>query len=61
MVSCLGGDGGRTPPRELKEINKDEISDALKRIIGGPEKKNVILFDEKKMLVAYHGKFSCIS
>ena len=46
---------------ELKEISKDEISDALERIIVGPEKKNVVVFDEKKKLVAYHGKFSCIS
>ncbi|KAG4146828.1 hypothetical protein ERO13_D05G183400v2 [Gossypium hirsutum] len=29
--------------RDLKEISKDEISDALERIIAGPEKKNVVV------------------
>ena len=43
--------------RELKEISKDEISDALERIIAGPEKKNAVVSDEKKKLVAYHGKY----
>ena len=42
--------------RDLKEISKDEISDALERIIAGPEKKNAVVSDEKKKLVAYHGK-----
>lgn len=42
--------------RNLKEISKDEISDALERIIAGPEKKNAVVSDEKKRLVAYHGK-----
>lgn len=41
--------------RDLKEISKDEISDALERIIAGPEKKNAVVSDEKKRLVAYHG------
>jgi AAA+ lid domain len=41
--------------RELKEISKDEISDALERIIAGPEKKNAVVSEEKKKLVAYHG------
>ncbi|KAH7669145.1 Peptidase FtsH protein [Dioscorea alata] len=40
--------------RNLKEISKDEISDALERIIAGPEKKNAVVSDEKKRLVAYH-------
>ncbi|XP_047324197.1 ATP-dependent zinc metalloprotease FTSH, chloroplastic-like [Impatiens glandulifera] len=40
--------------RELKEISKDEISDALERIIAGPEKKNAVVSEEKKKLVAYH-------
>lgn len=43
--------------RELKEISKDEISDALERIIAGPEKKNAVVSEEKKKLVAYHGMF----
>ena len=41
--------------RDLKEISKDEISDALERIIAGPEKKNAVVPEEKR-LVAYHGK-----
>lgn len=41
--------------RDLKEISKDEIADALERIIAGPEKKNAVVSDEKKKLVAYHG------
>jgi cell division protease FtsH len=40
--------------RELKEISKDEIADALERIIAGPEKKNAVVSDEKRKLVAYH-------
>ncbi|TVU12533.1 hypothetical protein EJB05_46184, partial [Eragrostis curvula] len=40
------------PRRDLKEISKDEISDALERIIAGPEKKNAVVSEEK--LVAYH-------
>nr|KJB14314.1 hypothetical protein B456_002G118800 [Gossypium raimondii] len=46
--------------RDLKEISKDEISDALERIIAGPEKKNAVVSDEKKKLVAYHAKISII-
>ncbi|KAL8150047.1 hypothetical protein AgCh_006888 [Apium graveolens] len=41
--------------RELKEISKDEIADALERIIAGPEKKNAVVSEDKKKLVAYHG------
>ncbi|XP_008812082.2 ATP-dependent zinc metalloprotease FTSH 1, chloroplastic-like [Phoenix dactylifera] len=40
--------------RDLKEISKDEISDALERIIAGPEKKNAVVSEEKRKLVAYH-------
>ncbi|OIV96295.1 hypothetical protein TanjilG_09722 [Lupinus angustifolius] len=40
--------------RDFKEISKDEISDALERIIAGPEKKNAVVSDDKKKLVAYH-------
>ncbi|RZC45697.1 hypothetical protein C5167_038645 [Papaver somniferum] len=40
--------------RDLKEISKDEISDALERIIAGPEKKNAVVSEDKKKLVAYH-------
>eukprot|EP00270_Netrium_digitus_P008023 TRINITY_DN2372_c0_g1_i1.p1 TRINITY_DN2372_c0_g1~~TRINITY_DN2372_c0_g1_i1.p1 ORF type:complete len:727 (+),score=233.33 TRINITY_DN2372_c0_g1_i1:78-2258(+) len=40
--------------RDLKEISKDEIADALERIIAGPEKKNAVVTEEKRRLVAYH-------
>ena len=42
--------------RDLKEISKDEIADALERIIAGPEKKNAVVSEERRKLVAYHGK-----
>lgn len=45
--------------RELKEISKDEIADALERIVAGPEKKNAVVSEEKRKLVAYHGIESC--
>lgn len=40
--------------RNLKEISKDEIADALERIIAGPEKKGAVMSEKKKELVAYH-------
>lgn len=40
--------------RELKEISKDEIADALERIIAGPEKKGAVMTEKKKKIVAYH-------
>ena len=40
--------------RNLKEISKDEIADALERIIAGPEKKGAVMSDKKRKLVAYH-------
>jgi len=40
--------------RNLKEISKDEIADALERIIAGPEKKGAVMSEKKRRLVAYH-------
>jgi cell division protease FtsH len=40
--------------RDLKEISKEEIADALERIIAGPEKKGAVMSEQKKKLVAYH-------
>ncbi|WIA30461.1 hypothetical protein OEZ86_000545 [Tetradesmus obliquus] len=40
--------------RSLKEISKEEIADALERIIAGPEKKGAVMSDKKRKLVAYH-------
>lgn len=42
--------------RNLKEISMDEISDALERIIAGPEKTGAMVSAEKRKLVAYHGE-----
>lgn len=40
--------------RDLKEISKEEVADALERIVAGPEKKGAVMSDHKKKLVAYH-------
>ena len=40
--------------RNLKEISKEEISDALERLIAGPEKKGAVVAEKKRKLVAYH-------
>jgi len=40
--------------RNLKEISKEEVADALERIIAGPEKKGAVMTEQKKKLVAYH-------
>ncbi len=40
--------------RNLKEISKEEIADALERIIAGPEKKGAVMSEKKRKLVAYH-------
>ncbi len=40
--------------RELKEVSKEEIADALERIVAGPEKKGAVMTEQKKRLVAYH-------
>ena len=40
--------------RNLKEISKEEISDALERLIAGPEKKGAVMAEKKRKLVAYH-------
>lgn len=40
--------------RSLQEISKEEIADALERIIAGPEKKGAVMTDKKRRLVAYH-------
>eukprot|EP00191_Tetraselmis_sp_GSL018_P016922 CAMPEP_0177592656 /NCGR_PEP_ID=MMETSP0419_2-20121207/8681_1 /TAXON_ID=582737 /ORGANISM="Tetraselmis sp., Strain GSL018" /LENGTH=705 /DNA_ID=CAMNT_0019083547 /DNA_START=94 /DNA_END=2211 /DNA_ORIENTATION=+ len=40
--------------RNLKEISKEEVADALERIIAGPEKNGAVMSEAKKKLVAYH-------
>ena len=46
--------------RNLQEISKEEISDALEKIIAGPEKKGAVVSDAKKKLVAYHEASSAL-
>ncbi len=40
--------------RELTEVSNDEISDAIERVMAGPEKKDRVMSDKRKRLVAYH-------
>ena len=40
--------------RELTEVSNDEISDAIERVMAGPEKKDRVMSERRKQLVAYH-------
>jgi cell division protease FtsH len=40
--------------RNLTEISMDEINDAIDRVLAGPEKKNRVMSEKRKQLVAYH-------
>ncbi len=40
--------------RNLSEISMDEINDAIDRVLAGPEKKDRVMSDKRKQLVAYH-------
>lgn len=40
--------------RQLTEVSNDEISDAIERIMVGPEKKDGVMSERRKRLVAYH-------
>ncbi len=40
--------------RELSEVSNDEISDAIERVMAGPEKKDRVMSEKRKRLVAYH-------
>ncbi|MEC4818349.1 MAG: ATP-dependent zinc metalloprotease FtsH3 [Scytonema sp. PMC 1069.18] len=40
--------------RNLTEISMDEINDAIDRVLAGPEKKDRVMSDKRKTLVAYH-------
>ncbi|HEY9689755.1 MAG TPA: ATP-dependent zinc metalloprotease FtsH3 [Coleofasciculaceae cyanobacterium] len=40
--------------RSLTEISMDEINDAIDRILAGPEKKDRVMSEKRKTLVAYH-------
>jgi cell division protease FtsH len=40
--------------RSLTEISMDEINDAVDRVLAGPEKKDRLMREKRKLLVAYH-------
>jgi cell division protease FtsH len=40
--------------RELVEISMDEVNDAIERVMAGPEKKDRVMSEKRKRLVAYH-------
>jgi cell division protease FtsH len=40
--------------RKLQEISMDEINDAIDRIIAGPEKKDRVMSEKRKSIIAYH-------
>ena len=40
--------------RNLTEISMDEVNDAIDRVLAGPEKKNRVMSQKRKELVAYH-------
>lgn len=40
--------------RNLTEISMDEINDAIDRVLAGPEKKDRVMSEKRKRIVAYH-------
>ncbi len=40
--------------RNLTEISMDEINDAIDRVLAGPEKKDRVMSEKRKTLVAFH-------
>ena len=40
--------------RSLAEISMDEVNDAIDRVLAGPEKKDRVMSEKRKTLVAYH-------
>jgi cell division protease FtsH len=40
--------------RELSEVSNEEIGAAIERIMVGPEKKDTVISEKRKRLVAYH-------
>ncbi len=43
-----------TARRNLTEISIDEVNDAIDRVLAGPEKKDRVMSEKRKTLVAYH-------
>ena len=40
--------------RQLTEIAMDEVNDAIERVMAGPEKKDRVMSEKRKRLVAFH-------
>ncbi|HEY9821019.1 MAG TPA: ATP-dependent zinc metalloprotease FtsH3 [Candidatus Sericytochromatia bacterium] len=40
--------------RNFTEISMDEVNDAIDRVLAGPEKKDRVMSEKRKTLVAYH-------
>jgi len=40
--------------KDLDKVSNDEVGDAIERVMSGPEKKERVISDKKKELVAYH-------
>ncbi len=40
--------------RELETVSNNEVGDAIERVMAGPEKKDRVISEKKKELVAYH-------
>ena len=40
--------------RQLSEVAMDEVNDAIERVMAGPEKKDRVMSEKRKRLVAYH-------
>ena len=40
--------------RNLTEISMDEVNDSIDRVLAGPEKKDRVMSERRKELVAYH-------
>ena len=40
--------------RQLSEVSMDEVNDAIERVMAGPEKKDRVMSERRKRLVAYH-------
>ena len=40
--------------KDLDTVSNDEVGDAIERVMAGPEKKDRVISEKKKELVAYH-------
>jgi cell division protease FtsH len=54
LSNLLNEDAILAARRNLTEISMDEIDDAIDRVLAGPEKKDRVMSEKRKELVAYH-------